>query len=377
MTANQWIVATVLVLSVASAVLYWININLYRRPPSASNSLTPVSILIPARNEERCISESLQSALASRGIEFEIIVIDDHSTDRTSEIVREIAARDDRVRLIASVPLPDGWSGKQHACHQLAHHARHDLLLFTDADVRLAPNAAARLATFANKSETDLISGVPRQETGTVLEKLVIPLIHFLLLGFLPILGMRLCRHPAFGAGCGQLFLARRAAYDTAGGHAAIRNSFHDGVKLPRAFRQADLRTDLCDATDLAVCRMYRSAGEMWRGLSKNAGEGIGSAIGIVPWTILLLGGQIAPFALFPFEPLPAGIAIAASYSMRVHSAIRFHQSWLGAILHPIGVLILVAIQWTSLFQRTLGRPIGWKDRPPPPAMSKVPLANL
>ena len=94
------------------------------------------------------------------------------------------------------------------------------------------------------------MSGLPRQETGSWLERLVIPLAHFLLLGYLPMFAMRWFRHPAFGAGCGQLFLARKSAYQAAGGHDAIRSSRHDGLMLPRAFRRAGLRTDLCDATD-------------------------------------------------------------------------------------------------------------------------------
>ena len=96
---------------------------------------------------------------------------------------------------------------------------------------------------------------------------------------------MRRSRHPAYGAGCGQLFLARREAYETAGGHAAIRATLHDGVKLPRAFRAAGLRTDLFDATDVASCRMYRNAGEVWRGLAKNATEGLAAPGKIVPAT--------------------------------------------------------------------------------------------
>lgn len=365
MTVTQAIACIVVALAVLPAALYWMNARLYRPAPQPIGLLPPVSILIPARNEERSIAAAIESAMETRGVNFEIVVLDDQSTDRTAEIVRQLSLRDERVRLVHSSPLPEGWCGKQHACYQLAQVATHDWLLFIDADVRIAPDAAARLATFASDHGTELLSGVPRQETGTVLERLVIPLIHFLLLGYLPLAAMRRMTHPALGAGCGQLFLARRTAYEAVGGHAAIRVSMHDGVTLPRAFRRAGFRTDLCDATDLAVCRMYRSAGELWRGLAKNAGEGLGSPRGIVPWTILLLGGQVAPFALLPFEPL-AAIAIAATYLVRCHAAIRFRQSWIGAMLHPIGVMILLAIQWTSLIQRVLGRPVGWKDRVPP-----------
>src|SRR5205807_74198 len=126
---------------------------------------------------------------------------------------------------------------------------------------------------FLEKSGAALVSGIPRQETGTFFERLLIPLIHFILLGFLPMKRMRSTRKPAYAAGCGQLFLARRMAYDAMGGHAIIRSSLHDGLTLPRAFRRAGFQTDLCDATDLATCRMYCGAGEVWHGLAKNATE--------------------------------------------------------------------------------------------------------
>src|SRR5690606_21074414 len=143
------------------------------------------------------------------------------------------------VRLAPAPPLPAGWCGKQHACHVLASLARHPLLVFIDADVRLAPDALERIAAFMGerapgraregrtRTPPSLASGVPRQELGTFSERLLIPLIHFILLGFLPMPVMRRTRWPAMSAGCGQLFIARRDAYFAAGGHASIRATLH------------------------------------------------------------------------------------------------------------------------------------------------------
>ena len=225
-------------------------------------------------------------------------MLDDHSDDRTAAIVEELAEADDRVRLVSAPELPAGWCGKQHACWVLAREARHPLLVFLDADVRLAPDALARMAAFLSASGADLASGIPRQETGTLLEKLEIPLIHFILLGFLPIRRMRKSRRPSFSAGCGQLFIARADAYHQCGGHGAIRETFHDGIRLPRAFRAAGFKTDLFDATDLATCRMYRNAREVWYGLAKNAGEALAAPGMIVPMSLILLGGQVLPLVL-------------------------------------------------------------------------------
>lgn len=243
--------------------------------------------------------------------------------------------------------------------------------MFIDADVRLEPEAMARMANLIAESRADLVSGIPRQETRTFSEKLLIPLIHFVLLGFLPIGWMRRSRHPAFGAGCGQCFVVGLEAYAFAGGHAAIRTSMHDGITLPRAFRRRGLVTDLYDVTDLAVCRMYTGWREVWLGLSKNAHEGLGRPAALLPWTAFLVGGQVLPvFILLCAAWLPppgrwfAGTAVLLAYAPRIHAAVRFRQSWLGAVLHPLGVAALLAIQWYALGRAVCGRPVGWKGRP-------------
>jgi hypothetical protein len=363
-----------LALAALPALLYLANLALYRTPPlpGAETALPGVSVLIPARNEEGAIEGAVRSVLASRGVTLEVVVLDDHSTDRTPEIVRTLAAEDARVRLEQAPELPAGWCGKQHACHVLAGRARQPLLLFMDADVRLEPEGVARLAGFLHTSGADLVSGIPRQHTGTLLEKLLIPLIHFVLLGFLPIARMRTDPMPALGAGCGQLFLARAEAYQAMGGHAVIRTSLHDGVKLPRAFRAAGKKTDLCDATALASCRMYQHAAEVWFGLAKNATEGLASPGMIVPATLLLGVGQVLPFLLLALSGVlelgPWTIAIlvvAAALALvpRLAGVVRFRQPLLGALLHPVGVALLLAIQWYALVRRLIGGQSSWKGR--------------
>lgn len=376
MGAPFWISSIAIGLALIPACLFVVNGWVFRTPslpggthsdgPDPARDREPVSILIPARNEAATIGGALEAAAATRGLPFEIVVLDDDSNDATAEIVAAAAARDPRIRLERSRPLPSGWCGKQHACAQLAELARFDRLCFIDADVRLAEDAALRLSHHLEESGAGLVSAVPRQITGTLLEKLLIPLIHFFLLGYLPMPAMRASRSPAFAAGCGQLFLADRESYRRAGGHAAIRGSLHDGVTLPRAFRRAGLLTDVRDGTSLASCRMYHSAGEVWRGLLKNAHEGIGSPRLIGIFTVLLLGGSVLPFLLPLFGAgWPAAVAAAGiAWFPRLFGVVRFGDSLLGAVLHPVSILVFLAIQWTSLFQRLAGRrPASWKGR--------------
>jgi hypothetical protein len=376
-----------LILALIPDLLFRANLRHYAPPPATGRVRPCLSVLIPARNEEAAIGPAVMSALANTGVELEVLVLDDQSEDRTAAIVEELAQADERVRLVSAPELPAGWCGKQHACWVLARQARHPLLVFLDADVRLAPDALTRMSAFMTASGADLASGIPHQETGTLLEKLEIPLIHFILLGFLPIRWSRKSRRPSFSAGCGQLFIARAGAYRRCGGHSAIRGTFHDGIKLPRAFRAAGLKTDLFDATDLATCRMYRCARDVWHGLAKNAAEGLAAPGRVVPMTLILLGGQVLPLFLliacayaWAVTTVPgtqaalALLATAAAYYPRIAGVLRFRQPLLGAILHPAGIVVLVAIQWFAFLRAALGRPSTWKGRAYslPAARSKV-----
>lgn len=361
--------------AVLPALVFLRNLPLFAAPAGRVEAKTDrpaVSVLIPARDEETTITGAVECALASRGVDVEVVILDDGSQDRTAEIVAALAARDPRVRLETGSPLPAGWCGKQHACASLARHARFPLFAFLDADVRLAPDGLARSVSFLETSGAGLVSGFPYQETFTFLEKLLLPLIQFVLLGFLPIARMRQSAHPAYGAGCGQLFLAKRDAYEQSGGHRAIHSAIHDGLALPRAFRQAGIITDLFDATDLATCRMYHNAGEVWRGLRKNAVEALAAPAKIIPVTTLLLAGQVLPpFLLLlalagavPLSTLWATVpGTLALYTPRLLALRRFRQPLASALLHPLGILVFLAIQWAALARHLLGRSEVWKGR--------------
>ncbi len=355
------------------ALLFLRNRSLYTAPPvSPSNLSAPCSVLIPARNEEDNIGPALQSVLHNRQTLLEVLVFDDQSTDATAAVVQEMARLDDRIRLVRSSALPGGWCGKQYACHVLSETARFPCLVFMDADVRLSQDALARMRGYLQQSGAALISGFPAQETCTFSERLLIPLIHFVLLGFLPLRRMRSSNQPALAAGCGQLFLAQREAYRQCGGHRAISASLHDGLSLPRLFRTAGFMTDVFDATDLAECRMYRSNAEVWRGLSRSAHLGHGSLLLLGFATALLWGGQVLPFVLLAsgiFRSLPApattlaGLAVVLAYLPRALGLKKFRQNLLGAFLHPVGVSALLFIQWFAFFREQFGIARYWKER--------------
>ncbi len=333
--------------------------------------LTGVSVLIPARDEEAGIAKSVNAALLSQGVDVEVLVLDDHSTDRTAQIVQELAEADSRVRYLMGAGLPEGWNGKQFGCKQLSEAARYSTLVFIDADVRLKADALQRLVTCYDSIGVGLLSAFPHQETETILEKWIIPLMHYVLLGFCPLHRMRTNCSPALAAGCGQLFMTKQDAYRKAGTHAAICGSRHDGVKLPRAYREAGLMTDVYDGQELADCRMYHSAKEVVRGVLKNATEGLAGPKLIFPFTILLIGGSVLPAVLLVLSlvlgdmaaAIVAGVALLVGHFPRGLAATRLSQSWLGVFFHAPAMLLFVILQWVAFLSQLAGRQVAWRGR--------------
>ena len=349
-----------------TVLIFW-NMPLFRRPPRDVPPLG-VSVIVPARDEAANIGACLTALRASPGDAIEILVVDDHSADATPAIIAAHAAEDPRVRLITPDGLPPGWAGKPHACLAGARAATRDVLLFVDADVRLAPGAVTRFGGELARQNVALASGFPRELTGSIGEALLVPLIHVLLLGYLPFVLMRARRETGFGAGCGQIMVADAAVYHAIGGHGAVRNTWHDGVTFPRAFRARGHMTGLFDATDDADCRMYRGFAATWRGFAKNAREGLAKPVALPVWTLLLGGGWVLPWLLLA---APAGDAfsagfvwsgLAASVVARGAIALRYRQSLWSVLLTPFAMVAMLALQWAALLGAA-GRAGNWRGR--------------
>lgn len=369
MTVLSWLSAALAALPLLVALA---NLRQFQRPRAAAFAGTRVSILIPARNEAATIEAAVRGALASTGVQVEVLVLDDDSSDGTAEIVARLAAADDRVRLLKAPPLAPGWAGKQRACHLLSQQARFEVLMFADADVQFAPEAASRAARcLLAKSDLGMVSGFPCELTLSWAERLVIPWIHVLLLGYLPMGRMRSSTSPAYAAACGQWVVARAHAYRQVGGHAAAPASRHDGTSLPRSFRAGGWRTDVFDGSRLAQCRMYTDLPTVWHGFAKSAGEGLATPAALPVWTMLIGVGHVLP-PLFlatglalgrPAVAIAGGIGLAANWVLRFLLCVRFGQSWLGAWLHPVGAVFVLAIQWVALLGHLRGRPSEWRGR--------------
>ncbi len=369
MIALAWAAAALALLPLLLALL---NLRSFARPQALPPPGTAVSILIPARNEAKTVARTVRCALASIAVEVEVLVLDDDSDDDTAAIVSGLAKGDARVRLLSAPPLPPGWAGKQRACHLLSESARFETLMFIDADLLLAPEAAALAAGFLLADDRrGMVSGFPREVAQSWAEQLVIPWIHVLLLGYLPMDRMRRSTAPAYAAACGQWVVASRSAYRAVRGHAASPGSLHDGISLPRVFRAAGWRTDVFDGSTLASCRMYEDLRSVWRGFGKSAGEGMATSTALPVWSLLIVGGHVLPTVLLlaglafgqPHVALAGGAGVAFNLVLRLLLCARFKQSLLGALLHPCGACLVLAIQWHALLRHLVGRPNRWRGR--------------
>ena len=359
-------------------ILLW---NLFELTPlprrtSGGGEEPLVSVLVPARNEERSIEGCIRSLLAQEYGRFEVIVLDDGSTDRTGDILRSLAhsRQGGRLRILGGRPLPEGWHGKAWACQQLGEAARGDMLLLTDADTRHAPDSVSRAVLALQEEGAEMLSLTPRQEVVTFGEKLVVPLVYFILLCYLPLRFVRTRPEPPFCFANGQFILFTRESYERIGGHAAVRSDIVEDVWLCKAVKRSGGRVVSRDGTGTVSCRMYRSFSEVWEGFTKNLFAGLGyNSIGLFVFMLMTALVYIVPYgfvfgAVFHGDLSPVGfwlpvLQICIALVCRVLIALRFRQPLPEALLHVLSQIVMLFVAARSFSLVVFGGGVRWKGR--------------
>jgi chlorobactene glucosyltransferase len=344
--------------------------------PSPNTEGSLVSILIPARNEERAIARCTRGALGQRYVHTEVIVLDDQSTDATGRILNSLAATD-RLQVLTGTDLPAGWMGKCHACRQLADAAQGEWLLFLDADTAPGPDLVAAMLAHARRHKLDLLSVTPQLELESFGERLVLPVFFSMLTALYPLERMeRPDARPGDVFASGWCFLVRRAAYEAIGGHAAVRDEVLEDVYLAQALRKAGYRIGGAEAGDQLRLRMYRSASEVAAGLGKNAAAGYQSG-GLRSTLVMarMIGETFGPFwlggaALFVrgAGAWPArGAALLGLGASLAHWGARYRTRYglsrRHAPLWPLGLLAYLLIAANGMRKVWSGQGITWKGR--------------
>jgi chlorobactene glucosyltransferase len=339
---------------------------------------TPLSVIIPARNESTTIETVVRSILASSYRPFELLVVDDRSTDDTAAIVERLAAGDGRLRLVRGAPLPEGWYGKPWACAQGARAATGDILVFTDADTRHEPELLGRAVATLGRERADLVTVAPHQRCVTFWERVIMPQIWLLLgLRYHPRRVNRARRERDVIAN-GQFILTTREAYNAIGTHAAVRDEVAEDLALAQAYLRQRRRVHFAFAERLMETRMYQGLASLVEGWSKNVYLGgrrsfpdepalqalvpvmLLAAIGfwLVPPMVLLagvLGGEIG--GLGPAAGAAVGLSALfwglLAYGMKIPVAY--------GVLYPLGAVMAIYIVLRSTWRGQ--RRVEWRGR--------------
>ena len=370
----QLIVAGCLIIFLLNLIL---NLRSLRVPLADSRSPEPaplVSVLIPARDEEANIASCLESLQKQDYPNFEILVLDDNSSDNTAAIVRRIASGDGRIRLLNGEPLPPGWAGKAFACHQLAKEARGSWLLFTDADTLHAPHMLRSVLALAMELNISLLSGFPRQLTNSLLQKIITPVWYFIILSWMPIWWLQHSKTPRPTLAIGQFLLFPRDEYWRIGGHQTVKSRILEDLWLGAETNRHGGRHIAVDLSSVVSCNMYRDLGATWKGLARS----IYAVIALSPAALagLIIAGYI--FFLAPFYSLWNELVSVAAPSawrnviifqasmillMRWLADSRFRSPLIATIMHPIGFSFLFLDVLYAGTRRIVSPGISWKDR--------------
>jgi len=392
MMADQWpwLVATVAWVLLHLVVLLRArdtrSIDEYPAAPGDEPPL--VSVIIPARNEARSIERCVRSVIESSWPRLEVIVVDDHSTDGTGEIVRRLGPETARaVRVIEAPPLPAGWFGKQWACHSGASVARGSLLCFTDADTHHGPELLARSVNAMAARGSHLFTVAGTQEMGTFWEKVIQPYVFtFLQSHYGGVERISRSRDPERKIANGQFIIARRDTYDAMHGHEAVRSHVAEDLRLAQTWTAAGLNVHIMMADGHLFTRMYTSLAELRRGWGKNVFAGgrdalfvasrsrvlralfpiglpIASMLPLLPWVVLALAGvDLAPIRLAPMNgALVFGlVGTAVSLAGWAMAYRRAGLSPLWGLSHPLAALAFGAICTEAAWR---GSRVEWKGR--------------
>lgn len=349
-----------------------VNLRVARRPAArASQVRERVSILIPARNEAHRITPTLKSVLAQEGLDdLQVIVLDDGSTDGTADVIRHAIGTDPRVKILDGDdnPPPQGWLGKPWACHRLSQEATGSVLVFIDADVVLHPHAVASAVHMLRRDRLQLLSPYPRQIAQTPAERITQPLVTWSWLSTLPLLLAERSGIPQLSAAIGQFLVVDAVAYRASGGHTAVAGEIIEDAGVVRALKRNGFRGMPALGGQIATCRMYDGASEVYHGYTKSLWAVFGN-------TPSALGGMALMSFIYVVPPI-LGLT-AKDRSTKVWGAVGYgagvagrvmtsrasgERTWPDALTQPLSAGTFAVLTGASLLRKRRGA-LHWKGR--------------
>jgi chlorobactene glucosyltransferase len=347
-----------------------IDMKLHAVPPTVKDGPL-VSVLIPARNEEQNIKRCLDSLRNQDYLNYEILVLDDNSTDNTFAVLQGIAREDKRIRIFSGKPLPDDWFGKPYAMHQLAEEALGEIFIFTDADTVHSPTSISWTVSNMQNSRVDFISGYTKQKLLTFGEAITVPLMYFLTTIVVPLFLNRYTRRSFFSAAIGQFIAVNRNAFEKVGGYTTIRNKPVEDMYLARLFKRSGYQTIFLDLKEQIHCRMYTGYQAALEGIGKNIFVFFGkNSVLLYIVAVLVLVFILLPFPLlfiFGFIKSPFFLhVLIANILFTLAFIIQYLDReipWYYSFLWPIIFLNYLYVGLFSWFRTVSGKGFLWKDR--------------
>ena len=332
-----------------------------------------VSVLVPARNEEKNLPTCLDSLLGQTYSNYEIVVLDDQSSDRTWEIITAYQERHPGLlRAVKGEPLGEtGWLGKPHAMQQLAREAAGDYLMFTDADTVHGRESIAWAVTNLEAHRADCVSGYVQQELVTLGEQCIVPATYIMSAMLLPLWLIAAVPIPGLSFAIGQLLVIRRAAFEAIGGYARVKGEISDDLAIARELKRAGFREVFLDIRRHVRCRMYDGYRASFNGLSKNIYDIVRRRTILFAAAVTLL----VLFVLLPLAMLPIQIVTGAAGAERTllgiaafllaWTVVLYDRGlrWWAPLLYPVLFVHLLYMAWWSFVQVVTGHGVSWKGR--------------
>ena len=360
MIVLAWIVLSFTVIQLLVALVNLIFSQPFHRQETSYNAL--VSVLIPARNEEKNIAVILSDLQQLQYKNLEIIVFNDQSEDKTAEIVKEFAKKDVRIKLINSTDLPAGWLGKNHACYSLAKIATGEYFLFIDADVRVYGKIISETVTFSENHKLGLLSIFPRQIMKSRGEWFTVPNMNYILLTLLPLILVRKTGFQSLAAANGQFMLFKAAIYNKLQPHEKMKSSKVEDIQIARYLKKNKIKTACVTSKYSIQCRMYSGFGDAVNGFSKNVTMFFGDSFiaAILFWLITSLGFVVV---IMQF-PLPVIIFYLLAFILiRVAVSAASSQNILKNILFIVPQQLTMGLFITKAIENKLRKRLVWKGR--------------
>ena len=370
----QGIIVFGLVIFMLNLTLNLRGLKTLRRNDKVPEPAPLISVLIPARDEEGNIATCLDSLQKQDYPNFEILVLDDNSSDNTATIVEQVVAKDVRIQLLKGAPLPEDWAGKPFACYQLAKQARGSWLLFVDADTTHAPHMLRSTLAQALRLNSSLLSGFPRQLATSLPQKIAVPVLYFIILSWLPLWWLQRSREPKPSLAIGQFLLFPREEYWRIGGHEAVKSRILEDVWLGVEISRSGGRQVAVDLSPAVSCNMYHNVGAMLEGFIK----WVYSVLALSPPALAVMIAAAYFFFLLPFYSLwrelfvvvaPSGLRaviisqVAMILLMRWLVDNSFKEPFVSIFLHPVGLSFLFLASFCAVFRRAAGAGVRWKER--------------